>query len=165
MNDEGVEDGEGRHGGDVDGGGESDGEGDDGFGMMAVRGSGGAIRPIVPIMVSANGCSVPTYAMLDSGASGVVVVPSIVRQLGVVPKKEMRTIATLDQRNLWETNLVNFDVSLFETDICIHIKEAMMCNILKTSNDRPPSNKDVEDVEQMEDVVSFHELDDESIGV
>jgi hypothetical protein len=44
-----------------------------------VLGSGGAIRPIVPIIVSANGRSVPTYAMLDSGASGVAVVPLVVR--------------------------------------------------------------------------------------
>jgi hypothetical protein len=77
----------------------------------------------------------------------------------------MKTIVTLNQRNLRETNLVDFDIGSFETDICIHIEEAMVCNILTTSNDKPPLNKDVEGVEQMEGVVSFHELEDESIGV
>ena len=103
--------------------------------------------------------------MLDSGASSVAIVPSLVRKLNITPKKEMRTVITVDQRNLREASLVSFDVSSFETDICFHIEDAMICNILTTSNDKPPSNRDVENVEQMEGIVSFHELDNDLIGV
>jgi hypothetical protein len=53
---------------------------------------------------------------------------------------KMRNVVTLDRMTLRETSLVDFDVGSLESDVCIKIKEAMVCKILTTSNDKPPSN-------------------------
>jgi hypothetical protein len=49
--------------GEVDESDEERKEEEDEFSMLAERGSSGAIRPIVPIVMFANGRSVETYAM------------------------------------------------------------------------------------------------------
>jgi hypothetical protein len=60
--------------------------------------------------------------------------------------------------------LADFNVT-FDSDVSVSVKGALVSEILTTSNDRAPNNEDIEGLESMEGIVSFHELDDELIGV
>jgi hypothetical protein len=61
-------------------------------------------------------------------------------------------------------DLADFEVTSFDSDVIISVKKALVSEIT-TSNDKPSCNEDVEGLENMEGIVSFHELDSDLIGV
>ena len=47
----------------------------------------------------------------------------------------------------------------------LELRDALVSDILTTELDRPPMLEDIEDLDYMEGIVSFPELEDERIGV
>ena len=134
---------------------------------MAAHIPGSVLRPIVPILVSAEGRTMETYALLDTGANCDAIVPFIVKKLDIRVKTEPRNLVSFGSRKVTLTpcDLVDFEVMSLDSKVGVSVRNALVNEILTTSRDRPPSNEDVEGLENMEGVVTFHELESDLIGV
>jgi hypothetical protein len=135
--------------------------------MMAAHTSGSVLQPIVPIIATVEGRTIATYALLDTGANCDAIIPFLVKELGIKVKTEPRNLVVFGSKKvtLKACDLADFEITSFDSDLTISVKKALVSEILTTSNDRPPCNEDVEGLENMEGIVSFHELDSDLIGV
>ena len=127
--------------------------------------AGGVYHPIVPITLVVGDRTLTTYAMLHSAATRSAIVPSLVSRLRLPVRTELTTITAFDRKTTSEHKLVSYTVESFDQTTVIHIRDALVSDTITTENERPPSYEDVEGLDYMEGVVSFHELEDDLIGV
>jgi hypothetical protein len=109
--------------------------------------------------------AVATYAMIDSGANCTGIVPELVRRLNMEVESKIKTVTFLDRKTTAERELVSFEIVSLDENVCIKVKDALVSEVLTTANDKPSTNKEVEGLDYMEEIVSFQELDDVLIGV
>jgi hypothetical protein len=133
--------------------------------VLAAKVANGVLCPVTPVILTVGNEKLATYTKFDTGSNCDAIVPTLVRKLNIEPKIEPKTVVTFGGKSTLERSLVSFEVTSFVSDACISAKNALVSEILTTSNNRPRSNEDVEGLESMEGIVSFQELDDELIGV
>ena len=132
---------------------------------MAAHVAGGVHRPIVPVRLVAGGRTLVTYAMLDTAANRSAVLPSLLQELGVSTRKVVTKLTAFDNQTTCERQLATVHLEPLDGTFSLELKDALVSDILTTDKDRPPTLEDVENLDFMDGVVSFQELDDERIGV
>ena len=103
--------------------------------------------------------------MLDTAANRSAILPSIVRELGIKSKKVVTKLTAFDSQTTCERQLVTVNLQSLDGTVHIELRDALVSDILTTDKDRPPTLEDVEDLDFMDGVVSFTELENERIGV
>jgi hypothetical protein len=134
---------------------------------MAARTPGNVHRPIVPIIATVGNRSIETCELLDTGANCVAIVPFLVRELDIQIRTDPRNLVVFggEKTTLRMCDLADFTVSSFVSEVLVSVRGALVSETLTTSNDRAPSNEDIEGLVSMEGIVSFRELESELIGV
>jgi hypothetical protein len=101
------------------------------------------------------------------GANCNAIVPFLVEELGIKVRTEPRNLVVFGSKKvtLKSCDLADFKVTSFDSDVSISVRGALVSEILTTSNDGPHCNRNIEGLENMEGIVSFHELNDDLIGV
>jgi hypothetical protein len=114
--------------------------------MMAAQTPGNVRRPIVPIIATVGSRSIETYALLDTGANCDAIMPFLVRELDIQIRTEPRNLIVFggERTALKMCDLADFEVSSFESEVSVSVRGALVSEILTTSNDRAPSNEDIE---------------------
>ena len=101
---------------------------------MAAHIPGSVLCPIVPILATAEGRTVETYALLDTGANCDAIVPFLVKKLGIKVKTEPRNLVTFGSRKvaLKACDLADFEVTSFNSKVGVSVRNALVSEILTT---------------------------------
>ena len=124
----------------------------------------GAIRPIVPILISAGGVSMPVYALLDSGANRTALLTSLAFEIGAEIKERSCKVSTFGRSLVTPCEFTDFVVQPLDKSFTLSIRDAVVGDILTTESDRPLTNKDIEGYPYLKDVI-LQDLENKTIGV
>ena len=131
--------------------------------MMACVGDK-AIRPTVPVLVSAGGVTLPTYALLDTGANCAAVTDSLCLKINAPLKTLNIRLKTFDQNSVSQREVASFKVSNLNNTFSINIQDALVGQFLSAEGERPTSRLEARNYEHLKDKI-FNDLEDPSVGV
>ena len=95
----------------------------------------------MPLLVRYGGVTVPTYALLDSGATCSAISSDLVTELGANVNEIPLTLRTFNAKSTAPRKVASFSVAnLFDT-LEIKIENALVSDFLGTDNERPPDNE------------------------
>ena len=84
------------------------------------------MRPVVPVLVTAGKASVPTYALLDSGASCSAISTSLCLQIEAPIENRSMTLSTFNNQDVSERPLAAFHVSDLSETSSYHVTKAIV---------------------------------------
>ena len=121
-------------------------------------------RPIVPVLLKSGLSYVPTYALLDSGATCCAIAEDLA--ISIKAKFETLTIklGTFEQETISNRPVASFDVSDLNQSFSISIKKAIVVNKIVAGGERPPTNELVQKYAHM-DGINFPKLPHNEIGI
>ena len=103
--------------------------------------------------------------MLDTAANRSAILPSLVQELEVPIRNTVTTVRAFDHQTTCERQLATVKLEPLDGTFFLELWDAHVSDILTTDKDRPPTLEDIEDLDYMEGIISFPELEDERIGV
>ena len=116
----------------------------------------GAIRPIVPVQVSAGGIILPVYAMLDCAATCSAISLDLAHRLDARIDTLSINLRTFGYAEVSQRDVTSFTVTdLFET-FELEIKNALVHEQLSTENESPPRKYMTRRLEHLNDVRFAH---------
>ena len=122
------------------------------------------IRPVVPIIVRCGENQAHTYAMIDSAATTSAIKLDLLDAInGHVFQKNCR-LSTFGRNGRSQRDFTDFEITPLDGSFTLDVRNALVGDILTTERDKPPRNKDIEDISYLNDV-TFDELDDPTIAV
>ena len=90
---------------------------------------------IVPVRVVYGDTSLPTYALLDSGATGSAISWKLVERMNMTVRHETMTISTYDYKGTAPRCLVNVCIEPLDGTFSIELRDTLVGNILTTEGD------------------------------
>ena len=127
----------------------------------------GACRAIVPMLISAAGGTIATYAMIDSGATHSAILIDLAKKIGAKIQKSQCKLTTFGSTVYQELEFTSFRVNPLNKKFSFQdslVEKALVGDNLTTMNETPPSNHDIANIPFLHDV-KFDELEDKTVGV
>ena len=83
----------------------------------------------------------PTYALLDSGATCSAIASDLVTEIGARVQQLPLTLRTFDAKSTATRDITSFSVTNLDESLEFKISNALVSERLGTDKDRPPSKK------------------------
>ena len=120
------------------------------------------MRPIVPVIIEANGRKRPTYAMFDTGATMCALARSMVQELGIKVVVRNMTLGTFDKISHGEREMVSYRIHDINEKLVFEINDSLVGSFMTTEKEKPPTNACIEKFGFMADV-NLVELEDDAV--
>ena len=127
-------------------------------------GQGTAIRPTVPVLVTAGGETWPTYALLDTGANCSAITDELCVKINAPMKTLNIKLGTFDQNSISKREVASFKVSNLTQSFQINVDNALVGTFLSTESEKPPRAANLKQYDHLKDLC-FNELEDDTIGL
>ena len=93
----------------------------------------------MPIIVSAGGASVPTYALLDSGAGCCAISETLALMIGAPVNTIVMKLGTFDSQSVAERPIADFDVTDLNESFTLRVEKALIGNVYSSQFELPPT--------------------------
>ena len=97
----------------------------------------GAVRPVVPLLVSAGESAIPTYALLDSGATCCAISEDLALKIGAKFNSVRIKLGTFDSETISDREIASFDVANLDKTFKVKVENALVGNIFASKNELP----------------------------
>ena len=108
--------------------------------------------------------TVPTYCLLDYGATCSAISDDLAMKIKVKTKTLCIKLETFDQSSTSERDVASFTVMNLNQDFSINVKNALVGTIFSGPDELPPKKDVVNRYPHLRDI-RFNELDDPSVGL
>ena len=119
----------------------------------------------MPLKIIHGECSIATYALLDNGATGCGISNRLVEKLQLPVRIESRGLSSWGYEGVALRELTSFGIESLDGKTKLQVDEALVGQVLTTEHERPPALEDIEVYPYMEGIVTFEELECESVDV
>ena len=119
----------------------------------------------MPLKIIHGECSIATYALLDNGATGCGISYKLAEKLQLPIRVESRGLSSWGYEGVALRELTSFGVESLDGKTILQVDEALVGHVLTTEHERPPVLEDIELYPYMEGIVTFDELECESVDV
>ena len=107
----------------------------------------------MPILVSAGGASVPTYALLDSGAGCCAISETLAPMVGASVNTIVMKLGTFDSQSVAERPITDFVVTDLNESFTLRVEKALVGNVYSSQFELPPTQTLVHKYPHLEGVL------------
>ena len=111
-----------------------------------------------------EGQSLPTYALLDSGATTSAISRRLVKKLGLKTRMMDVSLSTFDRKEIVNLETTSFKFQNMEKTLELSIYDALVGNILTSEHEIPCVQAITEGYDYMKDV-ELHDLKESHVGL
>ena len=115
-------------------------------------------------MIHVGGKLCPTYTLLDTGANTSAITESLCLKLNPPRKSISVKLNTFDNTSNAKRDITSFKVTNLDNTFEINVENALICNLLSTEGEKPPTNEELKSFEHLKDL-EICELEDQGINV
>ena len=110
------------------------------------------MRPVVPVLVTAGKASVPTYALLDSGATCSAISTSLCLQIEAPIENRSMTLSTFNNQDVSERPLAAFHVSDLSETVSYNVTKAIVGEVFSVEAEIPPHPPNIAQLPHLKDI-------------